>query len=48
MYPWARGKTHVWEGGIRVPLVICGPGIAAGTQSNVAAIGYDFLPTVVA
>lgn len=44
--PLAKGKTHVWEGGIRVPLVIRGPGIAAGTQSHVAAIGYDFLPTI--
>jgi arylsulfatase A-like enzyme len=40
------GKTHVWEGGIRVPLVIRGPGIAEGTQSHVPAIGYDFLPTI--
>lgn len=44
--PLARGKTHVWEGGIRVPLLIRGPGISAGTQSNVPAIGYDFLPTI--
>jgi arylsulfatase A-like enzyme len=44
--PLAMGKTHVWEGGIRVPLLIRGPGIAAGTQSNVPAIGYDFLPTI--
>jgi len=44
--PLARGKTHVWEGGIRVPLVVRGPGIAGGTQSHVPAIGYDFLPTI--
>ena len=44
--PLALGKTHVWEGGIRVPLVIRGPGIAAGTHSHVPAIGYDFLPTI--
>lgn len=44
--PLARGKTHVWEGGIRVPLVIRGPGIAPGTQSDVPAIGYDILPTI--
>jgi arylsulfatase A len=44
--PLAMGKTHVWEGGIRVPLFIRGPGIAGGTQSNVLAIGYDFLPTI--
>jgi arylsulfatase A len=45
-YPLAKGKTHVWEGGIRVPLVIRGPGIAEGAHSHVPAIGYDFLPTI--
>ncbi len=44
--PLAKGKTHVWEGGIRVPLVIRGPGIQAGSQCDVPAIGYDFLPTI--
>ena len=46
--PLAKGKTSVWEGGIRVPLIIRGPGIGAGTQSNVPVIGYDFLPTIAA
>jgi len=46
--PLAKGKTHLWEGGIRVPLVIRGPGIPAGVQSNVPAIGYDLLPTIAA
>ncbi len=44
--PLSMGKTHVWEGGIRVPLFVRGPGIAAGTHSHVPAIGYDFLPTI--
>ena len=44
--PLAKGKTHVWEGGIRVPLVIRGPGIQADSQCDVPAIGYDFLPTI--
>lgn len=44
--PLAKGKTHVWEGGIRVPLIISGPGIKADSQSDVPAIGYDFLPTI--
>lgn len=44
--PLARGKTHVWEGGIRVPFVIRGPGIAADSQCDAPAIGYDFLPTI--
>ena len=44
--PLAKGKTHVWEGGIRVPLFIRGPGIAAGSESHVPAIGYDFFATI--
>lgn len=44
--PLARGKTHVWEGGIRVPLFVRGPGIAAGSESHVPAIGYDFFATI--
>ena len=44
--PLAKGKTHVWEGGIRVPLFIRGPGIAAGSKSHVPAIGYDFFATI--
>ncbi len=44
--PLAKGKTHVWEGGIRVPLVIRGPGIEAGAVSGVPIIGWDFFPTI--
>jgi arylsulfatase A-like enzyme len=44
--PLAWGKTHVHEGGIRVPLLIRGPGIAAASRSDVPAIGYDFFPTI--
>jgi arylsulfatase A len=44
--PLALGKTHVHEGGIRVPLLIRGPGIEPASASDVAVIGYDFLPTI--
>jgi len=44
--PLAKGKTHVWEGGVRVPLVVRGPGIKPGSVSNVPAIGWDFFPTI--
>ena len=43
--PLARGKTTMWEGGIRVPALIAGPGVPAGTQSDVPVIGWDLFPT---
>ncbi len=44
--PLAFGKTHVHEGGIRVPLIIRGPGIKTGSASNTPVVGYDFFPTI--
>ncbi len=40
------GKALCDEGGLRVPLIVHGPGIRAGTYCNEPAIGYDILPTV--
>ena len=45
-YPLQRGKWDLTEGGIRVPLIISGPGIVKNSQSNEAVVGYDFLPTI--
>ena len=39
-------KTTIWEGGVRVPFVVAGPGIRAGSVSPVPVIGWDILPTV--
>jgi arylsulfatase A len=39
------GKGSVWEGGIRVPLIVRGPGVAANSWCHVPVVGYDFLPT---
>jgi len=39
------GKGSVWEGGIRVPLIIRGPGIAADSWCHLPVVGYDLLPT---
>jgi arylsulfatase A-like enzyme len=44
--PLAGGKTRLWEGGIRVPFVVRGPGISAAAVSHVPVIGWDILPTV--
>ncbi len=39
-------KSNVWEGGIRVPMVVRWPGrIEAGTVSNLPWAFWDFLPT---
>jgi uncharacterized sulfatase len=45
-YPLDRGKISAMEGGTRVPLIIVGPGIEAGIQSDVMINGLDFYPTI--
>ena len=45
-YPLDRGKISAMEGGTRVPLIIVGPGIDAGVQTDVMANGLDFYPTI--
>jgi arylsulfatase A len=44
-FPLAKGKATTWEGGVRVPFMVAGPGIAAASRSNVPVVEYDFLPT---
>lgn len=39
-------KATVWEGGIRVPFMVEGPGIKPGTVSRTPVVGYDILPTI--
>lgn len=43
--PLAGGKGTVSEGGLRVPFVVAGPGIAAGACSHVRVSALDFFPT---
>jgi arylsulfatase A len=40
------GKGNLWEGGIRVPLIVAGPGVRAGEYCNAPVVSYDLLPTV--
>jgi len=42
--PLKHGKKYVDEGGIRVPMVITGPGIAAGSHSDELINQLDFFP----
>ncbi|MFV1965322.1 MAG: sulfatase-like hydrolase/transferase [Pirellulaceae bacterium] len=44
--PLFRGKSTLWEGGIRVPLVVKGPGIEAGSISDVPVISTDLFNTI--
>lgn len=41
----AGGKGGVWEGGIRSPMIIRGPGIPADSWCHERVVGYDFYPT---
>jgi arylsulfatase A-like enzyme len=43
--PLSGGKGNLYEGGIRVPLIICGPGIKAGTFCSENVTGCDLFPT---
>lgn len=43
--PLSGGKGSLWEGGIRVPLIIRGPGVKPGTFCHVPVVGYDLFPT---
>jgi arylsulfatase A-like enzyme len=44
--PLAKGKRWNWEGGIRVPFIVAGPGIPQGQATKVPAAGFDIFPTV--
>ena len=44
--PLAGQKASVWEGGIRVPMFVRGPGIAPGSICHVPVIGWDLYPTI--
>lgn len=39
------GKGALWEGGIRVPFIVRGPGIAPGSWCHQPVVGYDWFPT---
>ena len=43
--PLSGAKHSLLEGGIRVPFLVRGPSIEAGSLCRVPVVGYDFLPT---
>ncbi|MFC1761289.1 sulfatase [Planctomycetota bacterium] len=44
--PLRSGKGNMYEGGVRVPFTISGPGIKPGVVSHVPVSGVDLLPTI--
>ena len=44
--PLKYGKKHAEEGGIRVPMVVAGPGIASGSQFDGLVNQLDYFPTI--
>jgi len=44
--PLNNGKGTIWDGGLRVPLLIRGPGIKAGTFARQRTSGVDLFPTI--
>lgn len=45
--PLEGAKHTLKEGGVRVPFIVKGPGVAANSSCHKAVIGYDLLPTFV-
>jgi len=44
--PLKGGKAYVWEGGLRVPTVICGPDVLKGSYCDKPIAAWDFFPTI--
>lgn len=44
--PLRAGKGHLYEGGIRVPLILSGPNVVPGVDSENIVLGMDIFPTV--
>ena len=45
--PLHARKWWLWDGGLRVPMIVRGPGIEAGSVFMGNVVNYDFLPTFV-
>ena len=45
-HPLRDGKSSMYEGGIRVPFVVIGPGVQAGAVSRTPVTGLDIFPTI--
>lgn len=44
--PLQGGKAKMWEGGLRVPMIVAGPGIASNSQCDQPVAQWDYLTTM--
>lgn len=44
--PLQGGKAKMWEGGIRIPMIVTGPGIPANSQCDIPVAQWDYMPTM--
>ena len=44
--PLQGGKAKMWEGGLRVPMIVAGPGITANSQCDKPVAQWDYLTTM--
>lgn len=44
--PIRGSKATVWEGGIKTPFIVAGPGIKGDIVSRVRVVGWDIFPTI--
>lgn len=44
--PLRGGKGQLWEGGIRVPTAVVGPGVSKGSKCDIPIAGWDFYSTI--
>ena len=44
--PLQGGKAKMWEGGLRVPMIVAGSGIAPNSQCDQPVAQWDYLTTI--